>query len=511
MIWEASRRPTEGHRASPAPRWASGALAAALVLTLLLSPTAAFAKCLTTDQIAGVPLEESGLTDIAPDVGAASGLIIGNDERVLWARGAEGQRAIASVTKIMTAILVLERANLDATVTVSENASKVSYATGLKAGEQLTVRQLLELALVTSSNDAATALAEHVGGSTAQFAEMMNRRAEELGLDDTRFVNPHGLDAAGHYSCASEIAVLAQTAMQHPEFRRIVALEEVTLAKYENRAAKDIESTDHLLGEYEGLLGVKTGFTDDAKYCFVSAAERDGIVLTTVVLGSPNTKARFDDTEVLLDWGFEHLTMETIATTTETVGTVPITVNTAHDVEIGFAETTTTPVFDFEGEVTRTVSVDQSVDLPVYEGQPLGEAQLHQGDRVLATVPVIATEDVASAEETVGAVPVSDYVDVAVTVRATGDDIDVPEFDPKAIVERDVVLDSEVEAPVTEGDVLGEIVYSQRDTTILTVPVVATSDVEEPAVLERVGIWFSRAWNWVTGEPTMATLQLVEG
>jgi D-alanyl-D-alanine carboxypeptidase (penicillin-binding protein 5/6) len=481
-----------------------------LSAALLLSPATASAKCLSTDQIAGVPLEDSGLHDVAPDVGATSGVVVGNDDRVLWARGAGGRRAIASVTKIMTALLVLENASLEETVTVSEKASRVSYATGLKAGEELSVRQLLELALVTSSNDAATALAEHVGGSVSGFAEMMNERAEELGLDETRFVNPHGLDASGHYSCATEIATLAHVAMQDPEFARIVMLEEVTLGAYEDRAEREIESTDELLGEYEGLLGVKTGFTDDAKYCFVSAAERDGITLTTVVLGSPNTKARFNDTSRLLDWGFEHLTMRQLSATTETIGAVPITINPVHDVTIGFDVTTATPVFDLEGEVTRTVTVNESVDLPIYTGQPLGEARLVQGDEVLATVPVVATEDVASAEETIGTVPVSDYLDVAVTVRATSEELDVPHFDPEVVVTREVILDPEVKAPVREGYELGRIVYSQGDEAILTVPVVAASDVEAPEMLERVGIWFERTWNWITGEPTMATLQLVE-
>jgi len=495
----------------PPMRGTRAVLSLALALTLLLSPTAAFAKCLATDMIAGVPLETSGLHDQAPDVGATSGVIMDTDGRILWARGAEGPRAIASITKVMTALLVLEHASLDDTVTVSQNASSVSYATGLNPGEQLTVRQLLELALVTSSNDAATALAEHVGGSTDSFADMMNSRASELGLDDTHFVNPHGLDAEDHYSCATEIAILAQTALQDPAFREIVALEEVTLAEDAGRAERTIESTDDLLGRYEGLLGVKTGFTDDAKYCFVSAAERGGIELTTVVLGTPNTKARFTDTSLLLDWGFEHLTMQTVATTTETVGTVPILQNTAREVTIGFAETTATAVFDLDGEVTRTVSIDPSVSLPIYEGQPLGEAQLHQGEIMLTTVPVVATEDVASAEETVGTVPVSDYVDRAVVVRASGEPIDVPEFDPKIIIDREVVLDPEVEAPVAAGDPLGQIVYSHRDEVILTVPVVAATAVEAPATLERVSIWFERTWNWITGQPTMATLELVEG
>jgi hypothetical protein len=180
-------------------------------------------------------------------------------------------------------------------------------------------------------------------------------------------------------------------------------------------------------------------------------------------------------------------------------------------VVLGFGETTSTRVFDLDGEVTRTVSVDTAVSLPIYDGLPLGTAELRQGERVLATVPVVATEDISSAEETVGSVPVSDYIDVAVTARAAEDSQDVPEFDPDVIVARNIELDPEVEAPVAVGDSLGQIVYTQGDDVVLTVPVVAVESVEAPTTLERVGIFFERTWNWVTGQPRMATLQLVDG
>ena len=483
-------------------------LAAFVSASMLLTPAQALGVRYETDEIAGVTLGDSGLETLAPDIDAVSGAIVDADGRILWSRCATDSRAMASITKIMVALIVLEEADLDETVTVSEAASQVSYATGLLPGERLTVRELLELALVTSSNDAAIALAEHVGGSMAAFVGRMNERARELGLDGTRFTNPHGLDDIGHHSCATDIASLAQTAMRLPEFRRIVTLQDVTLAAHGERPAEKIESTDELLGTYRGLLGVKTGFTDDAKYSFVAAAERDSIALTAVLLGARSNPARFENTERLLDWGFEHLTLQTIATTTETVGAVPIAENTVMEVPVGFTEASATAVFDLDGEITRTVSLDSSVGLPIYKGQPLGEIEVRQADRLLATLPVVATEAVASAEETVGAVPVSDYLDRAVLARATGESLPVPAFDPDVTVHRTINLDPQVSAPVDAGDPLGEITYIQNGEVILHVPAIAAESIEAPGTLAKVGIWVTRAWHWIIGEPTMAPLEI---
>ncbi len=430
---------------------------------------------------------------------------------MLWARNAGDNRAMASITKIMTTLLTLENADLDDVVTISENASSVGWAIGLATGERVTVQKLLEFALVASSNDAATALAEHVGGNQTDFVQMMNTRAQELELEDTHYVNPHGLDTPGHRSSANDIVRLARIAMQNDEFRRIVAIEQVELGAYGDRAAETFESTNELLGEYAGMFGVKTGFTDDAGWSFVGMAERDGIGFTTVALGLRSNEARFEETSRLLDWGFEHLTMTTITTTTETASTIPIAQNTEFEVPLGFSETTAIPIFDLDGEIERVITTDSTVNLPVYQGQVLGEVRFHQGALTLITLPLVATRDVSAAQETVGAVPVSDYIDVTVTARASSEAVEVPAFSHEVQIVREIVLDPEIKAPVREGDKLGEIVYSQGGEVLLRVPVVAAADVEVPSVIERIGIWFTRAWNWITGKPRMATVQVAEG
>jgi len=483
-----------------------------LVLSLAthVSPAAAPAVLLETDEIGGTPLGVSGLHAHAPDVDAASGMVLGLDGRVLWARDTSARRSVASITKIMTALVVLERSDLDDVVTVSEAASRAEYATGLEPGERRTVRELLELALVASSNDAATALAEHVGGDISGFAAMMNARATEAGLNGTRFANPHGLDAENHYSCADDVAELSRIAMELAEYRRMMALESVTLPAFGTRSGpRTIENTNRLLGEYHGLLVGKTGFTNQAKYCFAGTAERDGTALWAIVLGACSSDARFAETSRLLDWGFEHLTVRTIATETETVSAVPLAQNLARSVDVRFAETSETAVFALDGPIVREVETAPAVDVPVFEGQPLGEVTLTQGERVLATLLAVAAEDVASAEETVGLVPVSDYLDRTVLARATGDPIEVPEFDPDCTVERSIRLDPQVAAPVAVGDPVGTITYTQNGTVIVEVPVVAAEEIPAPGFLERAGIWLQRAFRWITGRSTTPLPEII--
>ncbi len=484
-------------------------LSAAVAFSVVFAPAPAVASRLGTDRIGDVALGSSKLdTSVAPDINAAAGLLVTPDGRTLWSRKPTTQRAMASITKIMVALVVLERGKLDDQVTISKAASRVPYALGLQPGERRSVRQLLELALVASSNDAAYALAEHVGGSVPAFVAIMNERAAELGLADTRFANPHGLDAAGHHSSAADIASLEHEAMRDPEFRRIVALENVTLPAYKKRTARKLKSTNELLGDYRGVLGGKTGFTDDAKYSLVASAERDGITLTAVVLGARSNPARFKNASRLLSWGYRHLKRKTVATATETVGAVAISANPARTIDTRFAETTSAVVFDLDGPLTRTVALPETVNLPVFEGQQLGQVELTQGERLVANLPVVAATDMASAGETAGVVPVADYIERTVLARASEASMAVPAFDPSAPVERATRLDERVSAPVAAGDTLGEIVYSQKGVVIVRVPVVAADAVEAPDLLERTSIWFARVWRGLRGEPTMAVAQV---
>jgi serine-type D-Ala-D-Ala carboxypeptidase (penicillin-binding protein 5/6) len=237
--------------------------------------------------------------------------------QVLAARNADAPRPMASTTKVMTALLVLEAGgNLDRVVTVGAAPTRVSDSSvKLKRGERFTVRQLLQALLIKSANDAAVALAETVDGSEAAFVRHMNDRAARLGLDDTHFVTPHGLDRPGHHTSPRDLARLWETAMGQPAFRELVGTRKVRLPGGPARL-RAIATTNLLLGSYPWVLGGKTGFTDDAGRCLVASAERGGRRLVAAALGSTDAIA---DVRALLEYGFTAFVRARIADAGQTV------------------------------------------------------------------------------------------------------------------------------------------------------------------------------------------------
>ena len=229
-------------------------------------------------------------------------------DAVLASWAADEPRSIASTTKIMTGLLVLENADLDEVVTVSEEAAQTGgQEIGLIAGEKFTVGALFRALMVRSANDAASALAEHIAGSVPAFVDMMNSRAQELGLENTSFANPHGMDAAGHYSSARDLLTLSRLAMAIPLFVEVVRARAMVIPDDPDGNARVGISTNLMLSSYEGMLGVKTGLTPRALFTFVGAAEREGRRLYAVVLGSPENFGHFADASALLDYGFKDL------------------------------------------------------------------------------------------------------------------------------------------------------------------------------------------------------------
>ncbi len=234
----------------------------------------------------------------APPTLLAEAALLGDEStgEVLWEKNAHQRRAVASTTKIMTALIALERASLEEEVVVSAAAAYTGgNRVGLAPGERLSVRDLLYGLLLNSGNDAATALAEHVAGSVEAFVGLMNAKAQTLGMADTHFVNPHGLDAEGHYSSAYDLWLLAREAMKIPVFREMVAMPTQT------SGPRTYVNLNLLLTAYPGADGVKTGTSEWAGECLVASATQRGHRLIAVVLHSPD---RYGDTTALLDWGF---------------------------------------------------------------------------------------------------------------------------------------------------------------------------------------------------------------
>jgi D-alanyl-D-alanine carboxypeptidase len=276
-----------------------------------------------------------------PELSAASAILVDQDSgQVLLAEDADAERAIASLTKIMTGLLVVERTNLDDVVTVTEDAVIAEddrpgiSALGLRAGERISVRNLLYALLLQSANDAAVALADHIDGSVDRFVKRMNARALRLGMRHTRFYSPNGLDDRG-YSTARDLAVLTRTAMATPGFSPVAATRFHTIPGPDG-VDREIQNRDALLWLYPGATGVKTGFTSRAGFCVVATAERDGRRLVAVVLGAPSDA--FSDAAALLDHGFSAFTRHTFVTAGEPVGVVmlaggSVVVESAGDLE----------------------------------------------------------------------------------------------------------------------------------------------------------------------------------
>ncbi len=227
-------------------------------------------------------------------------MIIGKNEDV--------KSAMASTTKIMTTIVILEKADLNETVTVSVKAGGTGGSRlGLKRGDKTSVKDLLYGLMLRSGNDAAVALAEHVGGSVKEFAELMNEKAAELGLTNTHFVTPHGLDDANHYTTALELAKLTDYAMDNETFAKIVGTKSTTI--YINNQPRQINNTNELLGVLNGVVGVKTGFTNNAGRCLVTETKRNNMDIITIVLGADTKKDRTKDSVNLIEYTFSKYKM----------------------------------------------------------------------------------------------------------------------------------------------------------------------------------------------------------
>jgi D-alanyl-D-alanine carboxypeptidase (penicillin-binding protein 5/6) len=380
-------------RSTPAPHTKALTFLLAFVL-LLAGVTPAAAAVLDADYIGGARVSDApALRSQAPDLYIPSGVLTTMDGRELWARNPESRRAMASTTKIMTAVVVLEHANLNAMVTVDRTASKVGESNmGLVPGEKLTVGELLKGVLVQSGNDAATLIAEAVGGSVDSFVQMMNSKAAQLDLVNTAYVNPHGLDAKGHYTSAEDLTALARYAMSDPTFRELVGLKRVKVRS--DHYTHVLTSHNTMLKTYKGAEGIKTGWTDDAGYCIVVAAKRGEIELVGTVMGAANEGGRAQQAKKLLDWGFAHYRTTTVVEAGEPLGRVRVSDYLERTVGAQAAETTAMPVFDLAGPVRRRVELKADVPAPVAQGDVLGTMTLYQGDAVLAQVPVVASADV---------------------------------------------------------------------------------------------------------------------
>lgn len=285
---------------------AFAALVGAVLIATVAMPAMAEPLMFPLRPTDGFPLDAS-----PPSVTAASWIIFDDSSDLVLAEwDADTRRPMASITKIMTVMLALEHGDMDDDVVVSsEAAGQGGQEIGLVVGETVKLGALVRAAMIRSGNDSAAAIAEHVGGSIEGFVDMMNERAIELGMTNTRFANPHGLDASGHYSTPRDMLIVSRQAMSMPEFEELARSRVMVFPDTPDGSQRTATNTNRILNSYDGTIGVKTGDTPNAGLTYVGAAERDGRRLFAVVFRSVGRRAHFADAIELFDWAFDDLSI----------------------------------------------------------------------------------------------------------------------------------------------------------------------------------------------------------
>jgi len=339
-------------------------------------------------------LVPASFSDAAPVeiTGETAVLIDGKTGQVLFEKNSHRRMYPASTTKILTAVIALERGAADDVVTVPECACNIEgSALGLQEGERISLEDLLYALMLNSGNDVAIAVACHIGGSAEGFVHMMNDKAEDIGALNTHFSNPNGLPDPDHYTTAYDLALISRYAMQNRKFREIVSTKVKNIEREVPDAQTYLQNHNRLLWRYDGATGIKTGYTDDAGQCLVAAAFRQERELIAVVLKSTGVNI-WTDTEQLLDYGFDNYVPVTLTQAGRFVANVPVR----------FGDTDTVPVQTgrslsynlvaekIKDEVKRKVTLKENITAPVFPGEKLGEMTFFLGSREVGRVDLLA-------------------------------------------------------------------------------------------------------------------------
>lgn len=348
--------------------------------------------CIITAIFIGVFVPFSVRAD-APNISVSASsavLIEAESGRVLYAKDENKRRPMASTTKIMTALVALENAKLDMAVKIPKEAVGIEGSSlYLTEGETLTLHELLYALMLRSANDAATAIAIAVGGSVSDFAEMMNEKAEKMGLTDTHFDNPHGLDSDEHYTTARELALITAEALKNDIFREIVSTYKKLLPLNGVQDRRLVVNHNRLLRTYDGCIGVKTGFTKKDGRCLVSAAERDGITLVAVTLNAPSD---WSDHKKMLDNGFA--AVKRVKISSDGIDGYLPTVGAKTDmIRYGAVGDTSAVLPNDVGELRVVIELPRFVFAPVKKGDVIGRAVFYDGQNEVASLPIEALTD----------------------------------------------------------------------------------------------------------------------
>ncbi len=340
---------------------------------------------------------DTDVTVPAPVGAGAAILIEAESGRVLYEQHAHTRMPMASTTKIMTAIVVLENCDLTQTVCVDARAVGVEGSSiYLYEGERLTVEQLLFALMLSSANDAAAALAYHTAGSIEGFAALMNQKTAALGLQNTQFANPHGLDAQGHYTTAYDLARITAYALENQDFLRIVSSQKKVIPLREQQGARVLRNHNRLLSSLDGCIGVKTGFTKKSGRCLVSAAQREGVRLVCVTLDCPDD---WKTHTALHENGFAAYRRVTLAKANSFTAALPVTGGTQNEVYLQTKAEISLTLPREHGEIACTVYAPHFAYAPVAAGEQVGEAVWTMDGEIIARAPLYAMHGVQKAKK----------------------------------------------------------------------------------------------------------------
>lgn len=357
--------------------------------------------------------KEAESENAAVTVTAKSAVLIENSSgRILYQQEKDAELIPASITKIMTLLLIFDaleedRIHLEDPVSVSEYAASMGGSqVFLEPGETQTVDTMIKCISVASANDAAVAMAEYVAGSESAFVEQMNQKAAELGMEHTHFMNCNGLDddiKSGHYSSAYDVALMSQALVsQYPQISQYstIWMDEITHSTKKGDSQFGLTNTNKLIRTYDGITGLKTGSTSKAKYCLSATASRAGVSLTAVVMAAPDPKTRFNEAASLLDYGFANCTGYMDKTTELEIEPIPVQNGVSETIQPMITKdfTFTLCKGESQDQIKRQVEFKNGLEPPIKRGDPIGRVVYSLQDQVLEEIPILAAEDVEKAK-----------------------------------------------------------------------------------------------------------------
>lgn len=371
-------------------------IALALTLTLTL-PTVAYGE------ESQAPGGSAPAVDLAPSARSAI-LMDAESGTVIFEKNSHDKLPPASITKIMTLLLVMEaldegKIKLTDQVQTSENAASMGGSQiFLEPGEEMSVEDMIKGIALASGNDASVAMAEKIAGTEAQFVVMMNEKAKELGMNDTNFVNPNGLPVQGHYSSAHDIAIMSRELLKHKEVTKYTGLYQDYLRKTSDKPFW-LVNTNKLVRFYSGADGLKTGFTSEAKYCLSATAKRDNLRVIAVVMGEPTTKHRNAEVSQMFDFAFAQYMNYPIVGEGEPIGKVRIEKGMESEVELSAEQPYS--ILLKKGTSTKDIryelKLEDKLKAPIQQGQPIGKLAVYQGNQLIKEFDLAAPESIDKA------------------------------------------------------------------------------------------------------------------